>query len=161
MNYDVKILDLIKSTDSSARELAVSLLQSQHGFKEDAAKALVDFSIPEMLGETFIKVEQGTQDNNDCIRFYLSESHGYIFYHDQDCCEMVYVEDINGDLDDLVGAPMMQAEETVETGGDTGFTYTFTFYKFATRKGYVTIRWEGSSNGYYSESVYFGKFGKF
>ena len=79
------------------------------------------------------------------------------FAHDQDCCEHVYIQDICGHLSDLVGSPIVEAEKVSnqEVGAPTGYveSYTWTFYRFATTKGSVTVRWLGTSNGYYSEGV--------
>ena len=79
-----------------------------------------------------------------------------MFAHQQDCCETVRINDITGDLQDLVGEPLLISEEVkgaTEPDEEHYESYTYTFYKFATRKGYVDVRWLGESNGYYSESV--------
>lgn len=92
--------------------------------------------------------------DNDAIVFVLDEENGYVLTHEQDCCENVYIESIDGDLTDLIGEPLLMAEEAYKKGEDNDWgTSTWSFYKFATTKGYVTIRFFGESNGYYGESA--------
>ena len=67
--------------------------------------------------------------------------------------KIISIEDITGSLDNLLNSMLIMAEEVSESSDTDWGRYTWTFYKFATVKGYVTIRWYGESNGYYSEEV--------
>lgn len=106
-------------------------------------------SMDKLLGLTFDKVVR----NDDAIVFYQGDVKRFSLHHEQDCCESVYVEDVAGDLDDLVGTPILLAEEAYENDPDAGESGTWSFYKIATVKGHVTIRFYGSSNGYYGETA--------
>ena len=96
----------------------------------------------------------GLEEQSEEVIFTSSCGRKFKMYHQQDCCELVYVADVCGDTSDLVGARVISAEErTIESESDYG-TMTATFYDIQTTSGSVTIRWNGESNGYYSESVY-------
>lgn len=107
-----------------------------------------------VLNKTMSKVWRGTYCGNDALCFEQEDGVHFILTHIQDCCEDVKIESIDGDLDDLIGVPLLMAEEAVKVGVDpTLESSTWTFYRFATVKGYVTVRFLGWSNGYYSERV--------
>lgn len=95
--------------------------------------------------------------NGDELIFISTNGKKFKFYHSQDCCENVNIEDIIGDLSDLVGSPLWEAEEISEAGPLPTEIGTWTFYRFSSGKGTVTVRWLGTSNGYYSEGVSFSE----
>ncbi len=103
---------------------------------------------------TFSEITGNVGD--DEIKFITDDGETYVMYHSQDCCESVQVEDISGDFSDLIGSPILEAEcitNSEDNSPEYAESFTWTFYKLGTIKGYVTIRWLGESNGYYSESV--------
>lgn len=113
--------------------------------------------IKQLLGKVLSNIEQ----QEDRIVFTCSDDEKYIMYHSQDCCECVTIDDVNGDWQDLIGPPITMAYEgsSSDCGTKAAYedSYTWTFYHIGTAKGVVSIRWFGSSNGYYSESVSFEK----
>jgi len=111
----------------------------------------VDFS--ELKGKTFKKINQCEAE---IIFFVKNDVTYYRMFHLQNCCENVYIEDICGDLNDLINSKILYAEEYTsyaQLKEDEAESFTYTFYKLSTIKGSVTIRWYGASNGYYSEIV--------
>jgi hypothetical protein len=121
-------------------------------------KALEITPIASMLGKVMRSVQRAERDGDDALVFAGEDGITWTFLHYQSCCEHVRIEDIAGDLADLVGAPMLVAEESSSNNHDDpvesdDHSRTWTFYRFATVKGTVTVRWLGESNGYYSERV--------
>ena len=123
----------------------------------------------DLLGETIInfrivKDVDYFRDEKEEIIITLKNKRRFKLHHLQDCCEQVYIEDITGDFSDLIGLPLLIAEEATNEKGQSNNlkmpehhdeSWTWTFYKLSTNRGSVTIRWFGTSNGYYSESVDF------
>lgn len=115
--------------------------------------------LPSLIGKTMRSV---TQRGRECIDFESDAGERWQMRYEPDCCASCEIEDVVGDLSDLIGAPILMAEASTNSDDprreddDWGpISFTWTFYRFATIKGYVTVRWYGTSNGYYSEVASF------
>ena len=118
-------------------------------------------NIKELIGKTIVSIV-GMEEGSEEIVFTTLDGKQYKMYHEQDCCESVTIDDVCGDVMDLIGSPLLSVEERVSDENPPDVkdiewqdSFTWTFYHFSTIKGYLDLRWYGESNGYYSERVDF------
>ena len=110
----------------------------------------------DLKGQSLVSLT-GCQHDSTQVNIELANGQVYVLHHYQDCCESVFVEEVHGDASKLSGL-IVEAEEV---SGNIEFeddyqSGTWTFYKLGTANGeFITIRWRGVSNGYYSERVSF------
>lgn len=109
--------------------------------------------VEELRGLIFTEVFVSKDGAREDYILFINDDVIYVMFHDQNCCESVTIKEISGDISDLENSPMIMSEVVTNTGGSEWGSFTWSFYKFATIKGYVTISWYGESNGYYSEEV--------
>ncbi len=118
-------------------------------------------------GQTIKSIKRIDNYGDDRIEF-ETEDGVFAMFHSQDCCESVSIHQIDGDLQSLIGSPLIVAKESSTSYFPEGIkidreytpeSETWTVYTFETNTAKIRIVWHGSSNGYYSESVQISKIG--
>lgn len=105
----------------------------------------------------------GLEKQSDKVEIKTKCGKSAFFYHSQDCCESVDLNDFEFSGVSFEGAKILSAEISTNQGDEDSDnkpceyseSFTWSFYKIKTDKGELWMRWLGESNGYYSESVDF------
>lgn len=90
--------------------------------------------------------------NNDAVRFTFDNGAILVFSHKEDCCESVHVAGYDYPVEDMVGEVIQSIEVRSEHQDIDYESETWTFVYFRTNKGVNVLKWQGTSNGYYSET---------
>ena len=108
--------------------------------------------IKEVIGLKFSKGGRITYDSNHQDLFFLESSKFKVqIYVVEDCCNGSWIEDIEGDVHDIIDEPITMFELVSNREEENDYYKTWTFIKIGTKKGSITIRFVGESNGYYTE----------
>lgn len=117
---------------------------------------LVDFEV--LKGQTVAEVI--VDNEKSMIVFVCKDGKRYALMHRQECCEEVTLEDFDAKMiENLPGHEILEAYGSSEAGEETeemkewGRSSTWTFFVIRTMLDTYTIRFFGSSNGYYSEDA--------
>lgn len=121
-------------------------------------------ALEKLKGQTVVEID-GMKEGSEEVTLKTKEGNTLVLRYEHDCCASCSICQVDGDPMDLLGAKLLMCETVTgasigvdedldESGNDPGEydSHTWTFVKFASVHGYVTLRWYGSSNGYYSES---------
>lgn len=97
---------------------------------------------------------EGLESQSSEVKFIFTDGSSFRLYHAQDCCEDVFLEDW-GDIDpkELAGGVLCEFEKATKDNPEYWGDQLWTFYNVRTSRGDVSLRWNGTSNGYYSVSV--------
>ena len=112
----------------------------------------------ELKGKTITSIQGSNSDDSDTI-ITTSDGSSYTLTHIQDCCEHVRVYGTVGNIDDVLNAEVIAAEDTnpMDNPNAPDYKYyesaTWSQFRIVTNKGTFEIWWLGESNGYYSETV--------
>lgn len=107
----------------------------------------------DLVGKVIVQVD-GLVEQSEKVTFTCDDGKKYTMFHEQECCEEVDLMDISGDIAWILNEKIVLAEERrLESRRCESMTWTF--YELVTLKGSITLRWFGTSNGYYSEEVSF------
>jgi len=112
----------------------------------------------ELKGNTITSIDGSNSDDSDTI-ITTSDGSIYTLTHLQDCCENVRVYGSVGNIDNVLNAEVIAAEDTnpMDNPNAPDYKYyesaTWSQFRIVTNKGTFEIWWLGESNGYYSESV--------
>jgi hypothetical protein len=121
---------------------SVSGNNSNTRIKEVFKKIVSIDGLEEDSGEVIIRFEDGSQMKQ---------------FHEQDCCENVWLSQVDGTVSRHIGAELYNIQEKVSyddpNDPEDYDSCTWTFYTMETSKGRLDWRFQGVSNGYYSETV--------
>lgn len=148
------VSDQIKRNENEIR--FILHLEEVRNKRDERLKLLLNEKIPtydvNLKGKQFFYIED-LEKGDDEIFFYCNDGKIYQMYHDQESGESVYIENIEGDIKNLIDTDILNIDVVAISKKEKYGTSTKTTYKFETTKGLVTINWIGTSNGRSSESV--------
>lgn len=104
----------------------------------------------------------GLHEREEVLFILTSDEHEYLFYHMQDCCEMVDFEELGGEIAFLIDVPIIEGTKIRRVASEAErqtdhLEEELTTYTLSTRKGKVDFRFTGLHNGHYSVNVWIGK----
>ena len=113
----------------------------------------------EFSGKTIQEI-RGCKKHSDEVTIMFTDGSCLKFYHRQDCCETVELEDCDIIPEWLIDSKIISIEERISRSGEgvkplnsCAASYTWSFYVIKTSSSTLVLRWYGESNGWYSETV--------